>query len=130
MNLKKTKLIISSVFLLAYSFIFTTAAHASPFEEIMGGLGRTKNAAGYPDTQFVPAWANYVSGFLTLMGALFLIMTIYGGWIWMTARGNEQEVAKAKKMIINALIGLLIIFVARIAVEFIISSLGSSSSGT
>ena len=46
------------------------------------------------------------------MGVVFLILMIYGGYLWMLARGNEQEVEKAKNIIQNALIGLVIVLAA------------------
>ena len=50
-----------------------------------------------------------ITSALCLMGVLFLIVAIYGGYTWMMARGNEQEVEKAKNIIIYAVIGLVVI---------------------
>jgi len=47
------------------------------------------------------------------MGALFLILMIYGGFTWMTAQGNEEKIAKAKRIIVNAVIGLSIILLSK-----------------
>ncbi len=49
---------------------------------------------------------------LSLVGIVFLGLIIYGGYMWMTARGNEQAVEKAKNIIINSVIGLVIILAA------------------
>lgn len=46
---------------------------------------------------------------LTLLGVIFIVLIIYGGFLWMTAGGNDQEVTKAKKIIKNAAIGLVVI---------------------
>jgi len=40
------------------------------------------------------------------------MLVIYGGFLWMTARGNEQQVTKAKDLIISAVIGLVIVLAA------------------
>jgi len=56
---------------------------------------------------------------LSFIGVLFLILTIYGGINWMTAGGNEQKVEKAKTIIINAIIGLLIVLSAYTITSFI-----------
>jgi len=45
----------------------------------------------------------------TFLGVVFLGMMIYAGYIWMIARGNEQEVTKAKNIIIYAIIGLVVV---------------------
>lgn len=49
---------------------------------------------------------------LTWTGVIFLILIFVGGLTWMTAQGNEQQVQKAKDMIVAALLGLIIIMSA------------------
>jgi len=53
-----------------------------------------------------------ISGILAFLGIIFLGFMIYGGYIWMIAKGNEQEVEKAKNIIKNASIGLIIVMIA------------------
>lgn len=57
---------------------------------------------------------------LAFVGAVFMILIIYGGILWMTAGGNEDKVKKARQYIINATIGLVIVILANIIVYFII----------
>lgn len=45
---------------------------------------------------------------LGLLGLLFLLLTLYGGYKWMNARGNEDGIDTAKKTITAAVIGLVI----------------------
>ena len=49
---------------------------------------------------------------LTLLGIFFLVLVIYGGFIWMNARGNEQEVERAINLIKSSVIGLIIILIS------------------
>lgn len=49
---------------------------------------------------------------LIFLGVIFFLFMIHGGYIWMTAAGNEEQVGKAKKLITNALIGLIIVLAA------------------
>jgi hypothetical protein len=49
---------------------------------------------------------------LTLLGIVFLALMIYGGFKWMKASGRESDVAAAKKIIENAIIGLIIVIAA------------------
>jgi hypothetical protein len=44
---------------------------------------------------------------------------IYAGILWMTAQGNEQQVSKAKNLLINATIGLIITLAAYAITSFI-----------
>lgn len=48
----------------------------------------------------------------TFLGVIFLGLMMYAGFLWMIARGNEQEVAKAKNIIIYAVIGLAVVLAA------------------
>ncbi|MFA6534214.1 MAG: hypothetical protein WCT37_03510 [Patescibacteria group bacterium] len=47
--------------------------------------------------------------FFSVIGIIFLILTVYAGFRWMTAGGNEEQVTEAKDLIRNAVIGLGII---------------------
>jgi hypothetical protein len=58
----------------------------------------------------------YLLGFL---GVVAVIILIYGGFLWMTAKGDEERVRKAKKTIINGLIGLIIILLSYAIVSFV-----------
>ncbi len=50
-----------------------------------------------------------VAAALSLVGVIFILFTIYGGYLWMTDQGNEEQVEKAKKIIKNSIIGLVIV---------------------
>ncbi|PIW36717.1 MAG: hypothetical protein COW24_04095 [Candidatus Kerfeldbacteria bacterium CG15_BIG_FIL_POST_REV_8_21_14_020_45_12] len=50
-----------------------------------------------------------VSAFLGVLGIIALVLIIYAGFRWMTAGGNEEKVADARKTLQAAVIGLLII---------------------
>ena len=56
---------------------------------------------------------------LTFLALLAVIFVIVGGIRIMTAGGNEENVTKGRKTIIFALVGLLVVFFARLAVGFI-----------
>lgn len=60
-----------------------------------------------------------VSLVLSFIGVLFFILIIYAGLMWMLAQGNQQKVEQAKDLIINAVIGLVIIFSAYAITSFI-----------
>lgn len=46
---------------------------------------------------------------LSFLGIIFFILTVYAGFKWMTAAGNEDQVGEAKKLLTRAVIGLIII---------------------
>src|SRR3989339_514292 len=60
-----------------------------------------------------------VKAFLSLLGIIFIGLVIYGGYNWMTARGDEAKVNKAKEVIQNAVIGLIITISAYAIWDFV-----------
>ena len=52
---------------------------------------------------------------------------VYGGYLWMTARGNEEEVTKAKNLIKAAIIGLIIVLAAYAISIFVIKLVGEKT---
>lgn len=64
---------------------------------------------------------NFVLTFLALIAVIFVIV---GGFRILAAGGNEENVTKGRKTIIYAIIGLLIIFFARVIVGFFTQEIG------
>ncbi|OGF26200.1 hypothetical protein A2331_02000 [Candidatus Falkowbacteria bacterium RIFOXYB2_FULL_34_18] len=67
--------------------------------------------------------ASLIKAFLSILGIIFLILVIYGGYKWMMARGSEQEVEAAKNIIQRAIIGLIIIVAAYAITAFVFTGL-------
>ena len=62
---------------------------------------------------------NIVKYLMTFLGIIAVIIILYGGFMWMTAAGNEDRIAKAKQIIIAGSIGLVVILAAFIIVQFV-----------
>ncbi|PLX26786.1 hypothetical protein C0583_05820 [Candidatus Parcubacteria bacterium] len=65
-----------------------------------------------------------IQAFLGLLGIIFLVMIIIGGFNWMTAAGNDDKAAKAKATLNRGVIGLIIILAAYIISAFVFRALG------
>ena len=64
------------------------------------------NASAEANLQFmVGRIINYLFG---LVGVIALTVVLVGGYLWMTAQGESDQVDKAKKIIIQSIIGLII----------------------
>ncbi|MFA6306521.1 MAG: pilin [Patescibacteria group bacterium] len=97
----------------------------STLDEVAGPDG-----AGYNVSDSVTAESMIslvITTALSFIGVLFLILAIYGGYIWMLARGNEQEVEKAKQIIQNAIIGLVVVLAAYAISWYVINALGTAT---
>ncbi|MFA6525857.1 MAG: hypothetical protein WCT26_00375 [Candidatus Buchananbacteria bacterium] len=67
--------------------------------------------------------------FFGLLGVIAVLLLIYGGFIWMTAGGDPGKVDKAKQIIYNTIIGLIIIFSAFAISSFLMSWLSGFGGG-
>lgn len=67
--------------------------------------------------------ASVIRILLSLTGMVFLCLTIYAGYLWMTAGGNEDEVTKAKTLLTQAVIGLGVILLAYSITIFVFNTL-------
>ena len=50
--------------------------------------------------------------FLYFMATFFVVLIIYAGGTWMTAGGNEEKVTKARTIITNSVVGIIIVLSA------------------
>ncbi len=74
--------------------------------------------------------ANIVNILLGFLGIVAVIIIMYAGFVWMTSNGNPDKINKAKKMLLGAVIGLIIIISAFSIVAFIINSMWGITGGS
>ena len=72
---------------------------------------------------------NGIGVVLGLLGLILVVLIIYAGFLWMTAQGDAKKVEKAKDMIKQAIIGLIIVFAAYAITTFVIDSISNAVSG-
>lgn len=85
--------------------------------------GLTK-PSGMVDTNIPNFIGKSLGSILGFTGIIFFVLVVYGGLLWMTSAGNEDSVAKAKKILTAAIIGLIIVMSAYAITRFIGSSIG------
>ncbi len=67
--------------------------------------------------------ARVIQVVLSLLGVIFLALTLVSGFKWMTAGGNEEQVKQATKTLKAAIIGLIIVLAAYSITYFIFTKL-------
>lgn len=116
----KKKILILS-FLLGF-FVFTTPTLVFAKKTINDAqtfLGKTAAPTGIRTENLSTQVGDIIQGALRLVGIAFLVLMVYGGFRWMTARGNEADVEKAKETITAAIIGLMVVVGAYALTNFI-----------
>lgn len=117
-----------AVFFISFLSLFLTLptfAQSYNFNS-QSGLDSAGQVAGYnvnPEKNIEFYIGQIISIILSLLGVIFLILIIYGGVSWMTAGGNEEKVGKAKELITEALIGLIIVLAAYAITYFVLKQL-------
>ena len=66
---------------------------------------------------------------ITFLGIIAVVIILYGGFVWMTAAGNDDRVSKAKSIIVAGIIGLIIIIAAFAIVNFVIEMTNDALDG-
>ena len=67
---------------------------------------------------------------ITISGVIFLIMLLIGGIQYLTGAGNEEATGKAKKMMIDAIVGLIIVLASWAIGTWILGRLGGTATTT
>jgi len=96
---------------------------------IQQGLDIIEEPLGLPTLDIRTIIANIIRVALSLVGIVLVIIIMYGGFLYMTAGGNEEQIGRAKDVLKNAVIGLAIILSAYAIVLFIMKMLGVSMGG-
>ncbi len=63
---------------------------------------------------------------LSFVGAIFFLLILYAGLLWMMAFGNSERVDRAKSIVEHAAIGLIIVLAAYAISRFVFGALTST----
>lgn len=92
------------------------------------GLDAAKDVGGLKG-DLVGMIANVIEYALGLVGVLALAMIVYGGFLYVTAAGDEKQITKGKTVLIYSIIGIIVIGVAYSLVSFILGAFIGVNSG-
>lgn len=127
-NLKTKKFKFKNFIFIAFiAFVFSVSFNFV-FAESTGGLvpcvddctaehlfGEPGNYANKP-----PIWSSLIRSALGISGIVILLWFVYGGILLMISSGDQKKVTKAKKIMIESILGLLIVLFAYTFVKFIV----------
>lgn len=68
-----------------------------------------------------------VNFFLTFLGLIAVVMIIYGGFLYVTAAGNQEKIESAKKIIMYAVVGIVVILLSFAIVNTILGAGGGGA---
>lgn len=124
---KKIFLILAAIGVILPSFAFA----AFGLEGASQGTGLIKAGQTVDAKTEIPNLiGNIVAVALSFVGAIFFLLILYAGFLWMTAFGSSEKVDKAKDILQHAMAGLLIVLAAYAISKFVFSALTSATGGS
>ncbi|NQV00464.1 MAG: hypothetical protein HQ538_07025 [Parcubacteria group bacterium] len=113
--------ILSLLFLFDMNFILASSGS--------GGYGLELVPSELPRDDIAEIIIRIVRYVVGLVGIILFVMLVYGGVMYMTSAGNEEQIGKAKKVLTYAIIGIIIVAFSFLITEFIVSALTDSGGG-
>ena len=89
-------------------------------------IGKAQAVTRFPTLEPISAGARfetialYVANWIIfLAGAIAVIYLVYGGILYITAGGDAEKATKGRTAVINAVIGIIIILLALIVIQWV-----------
>jgi len=120
MHRSRYRYVMRGMIILCAAFVFFFALHA--FAQV--SIDLPTNFAGFSSQSLKTTIENIVRIVLGFVGFIFLLLIMYGGFVWMLSAGDERKISQAKKIIVSAVVGLIITLSAYAIASFIIRSFG------
>jgi hypothetical protein len=129
-TIKKIFVVLAMMGFIIPSFVFAQYGLRGASQD----TGLIKGGQSIDAQKTVPELIGTIVGVvLSFVGAIFFLLILYAGFLWMTAFGSSEKADKAKSILEHAAIGLVIVLAAYAISRFVFSGLaggGSSSVNT
>lgn len=125
-NILKKGLFLLALTLTMHVSLGAFTAHAQTTTDNLAAVG---DQSGLGSTDIKITIANLIRTGLSFLGVIAVCIVLYGGYVWMTAGGDAEKVERAKKILINAAVGLVIILMSWAITTFIITSILTATGG-
>ncbi len=125
--------IVSSVL---FANIIAISAQQNPVfkEELGSNINNKVNSfigkIGFQPISLPGLVATVIQAFLSVLAIVFLGLIFFGGYVWMMARGNDNEIDRARGIIRHSIIGLIITLSSYAIAYFVLYWLSTNGQGT
>ena len=98
----------------------------SAYADAANTFGENGISVNGENAELESAVQGYVNTFMTFLAIIAVLLILWGGFQILTAAGDDDKVSKGKTIIIQAAIGLLVIFLANSIISWILRLFTSS----
>lgn len=117
-----------AVFIALFGILVAPAViNAADPEFQLNNLGSFAASTSLATADIRATAARIINSAMALLGVVAVVIILIGGFKWMTAMGNDEAVKKAKTLIIQGVIGLVIIVCAYAIAQFVLNALYSAT---
>lgn len=120
--MKNWKYLLAGAAIAAAPLVSAVPAFAANDLDLSNSLGDVGDETGLSDNDLTTTLGTFINIGLSLLGIVFLVLTLYAGWLWMTAAGDPKQTGKAKDILITAVVGLVILLSAYAISNFVIDN--------
>lgn len=121
------QLAVASIMTLALLFFaMPLLTQAQPLDFGINGDNSAENI-GLGNRDLKDTVSQIIRIILSFLGILAVIIILWGGFVWMTALGDEGKVETAKKLIVAGIIGIVIILSAYAIATFVINNINNAT---
>lgn len=78
---------------------------------------------GLPTGELPVLILRVINASLALVAVIALGFIVYGGFLYVTARGDESQVSSAKTLLTYAIVGIIVVGLAAALVNFVVGGL-------
>ncbi|MBL7053708.1 Ig-like domain-containing protein [Patescibacteria group bacterium] len=118
-----------NIFKIIFLLLFFAFLFFSPLANVLAqnemnlnqGLSDFGNTAGYGQADLPQVVGNIIKIVLGLLGLIGVIIIITGGVIWLTSAGDPEKIKKARRIMQEGIIGMIIILSSYAIVAFIMT---------
>jgi len=108
---------------LAVLSLLTPTLVAATAGEVNFGVNQISETIGLSAADPRETAAKIINVALGFLGIIAVVIVLYGGFMWMTAAGNEERISKAKQILTAGIIGLVIIIMAWAIASYVVRTL-------
>lgn len=120
------KIILTGIFfsLITAVLIFPLFSQFAQAESIIDTSNSSYENGDYSLNDMVLLFIKISGWILGLVGSLALLMFVYGGFMFLISAGSSDKIGQAKKIIVAAVIGLIIVFSSYLIIRFVSQTIG------
>lgn len=128
--IKRSKKILFTGFLLINIFYLRVARVKAAFVPGAEDSSDKYKSGSYSLNDLARIFTIAAQWILGIVGSLALLMFVYGGFLFLFSGGNKDRIDKGRQTLVNAVIGIFVVFLSYMIIGLVFKYTGADTSGT